>query len=127
MIIKTGNKKEKEKELDMNVKKGKIERTKTYKVLGNWINEEGNLKDQIQEIEKRSWSMINEAGRIARDELLGVMSTEAALLIYTFFYIRTKYIRTSEAEKLRTFLGFTNLKLSIFQEILAKIPGNCQK
>ena len=82
MVIKTGKKNEKEKDLDMNVKKGKIERTKTYKVLGNWINEEGNLKDQIQEIEKRSWAMTNEAGRIARDELLGVMSTEAALLIY---------------------------------------------
>ena len=82
MIIKTGKKSEVKKELEMNVKKGKIERTKRYKVLGNWIDEGADLKEQIQEIDKNSWALINEARRIAKDELLGMLSTEAALLMY---------------------------------------------
>ena len=42
MVIKTGR--EKEKEVNIVLEKGKIEKTEDYKYLGNWINEKGTVR-----------------------------------------------------------------------------------
>ena len=42
-----------EKEIDINIKKGKITSTNEYKYLGNWMNEEGTIERQIKEIERK--------------------------------------------------------------------------
>lgn len=82
LIIKTGKRKEEVQELDMNVKRGKIERVASYKILGNWITEDGKLSEQLKEIEKRSWAMLNGLKGTVKEEWLGSMSTDAALLVY---------------------------------------------
>ena len=82
MVVKTGKKNEKEQELDMKVKRGKIERVKRYKILGNWMSESGKVNEQIAEIERRSWAMVNEVKSIAKEEMLGNLSTGAVLLVY---------------------------------------------
>ena len=51
MFIKTG--KEKEQDIQEQVKAGNIQRTKKYKYLGITINEEGNLKRHIEELKQK--------------------------------------------------------------------------
>ena len=62
MVIKTG-KKEIEG-IEIEVKKGKIRKVEKYKYLGNWLGEQGNVKEQINELERRSNGMLVEAKRI---------------------------------------------------------------
>jgi len=80
MVIKTG--KETNEEPLIEVRKGKVEKTNEYKYLGNWIGEHGNVERQIEELEKRKTLMATEVMRIASEEQLGKMSTEAMILIY---------------------------------------------
>eukprot|EP00111_Clytia_hemisphaerica_P013635 TCONS_00040089-protein len=82
LITKTGKRKDEVQELDMDVKRGEIERVASYKILGNWIAEDGKLSEQSKEIERRSWAMLNELKRTVKEEWLGSMSTDAALLVY---------------------------------------------
>ena len=51
MVVNTGR--EKVKEIDTSVNKGRIGRTHEYKLLGFWINEKGNCELQIEKNEKK--------------------------------------------------------------------------
>ena len=77
LMIKTGYKEEKEPVIK--VRKGKVERTKEYRYLGNWINEKGNEERQIEELEKRGNVMATEVMTMVDERKLGKMSTEAAM------------------------------------------------
>eukprot|EP00794_Sanderia_malayensis_P015001 gene15001-16550_t len=80
MVIK--GRKEKIEEPEIKVKKGDIQRTEKYKYLGNWIDEKGSLEVQIEELERKSYSVIAEIMKIGKEELLGKLSTEAGLIMY---------------------------------------------
>ena len=80
MIIKTGR--EKEEEIEIIVEKGKIDRTKEYKYLGNWLTEKGNIERQLDEIRSKTKGMIAEVKRIGSEGKTGRMSTEVQLLMY---------------------------------------------
>ena len=51
MVVKTG--KEKEEDNSEQVKAGNIQRTKKYKYLGITLNEDGNLKGDIEELKQK--------------------------------------------------------------------------
>lgn len=75
MVIKGRN--EKEEMPEITARKGKIEKIDEYKYWGNQMNSKG----QIEEIERRTEGMIKEIKKIAKEELIGRMSTEAVALI----------------------------------------------
>ena len=69
MIIGTG--KDKEEEIKEVVKEGMIQRTETYKYLGLIINEKGNLKDHIKELQKKCESANREIRAIGSKQQVG--------------------------------------------------------
>ena len=80
MIIKTGKKQE-EQEIQIQVEKGIITRTKEYKYLGNWITENGSIKRQLEEIATKSIGMIAEMKRIGDESKTGKMSISIQLML----------------------------------------------
>ena len=68
--------------LEIQVKRGRIEQADKYKYLGNWMSTNGTVSEQIENIERKVEGMILEACKIGREEQLGLLSTEARLLIY---------------------------------------------
>jgi len=62
MVIKTGKKSV--ENLEIKVKRGKLERVGSYKFLGNWINEEGTMDTQVENIEKKIEGVIKAVCRI---------------------------------------------------------------
>ena len=51
MVVRAG--KVKEEDISEQVKAGKIQRTKKYKYLGITINEEGNLKGHLEDLNQK--------------------------------------------------------------------------
>ena len=80
LIIKTG--KEEEQKPKIKVKKGKVTETESYKYLGCWIDNRGTAEKQIEEIGKKAIAITTEIIKIAKEELLGKFSTDAALVMY---------------------------------------------
>ncbi len=80
MIIKSG--KEKEKEPNISVEKGKITRTKEYKYLGNWLTENGTIERQLQEIKTKTIGMLAEVKRIGDESKTGILSTTIQLMLF---------------------------------------------
>ena len=68
MVTKTGKEEIEEKEVE--VKNIKIKRAEKYKYLGNWLGEQGNVKEQINELERRINEMLMEVKRIGRKEII---------------------------------------------------------
>lgn len=64
MVIKTG--KEQEKEINIEVKKGKLKKVERHKYLGNWIGEKGDVEEQIKEMERKANGMIVEVKKIGK-------------------------------------------------------------
>ena len=74
--------KNKEEEVKIEVKSGRLERSHEYKYLGNFIDERGTPERQIEEIGKKIIGMIKEAKNIGQEKHLGKFSTESRLIIY---------------------------------------------
>ena len=45
------NRKKEVEEIEVEIKQGKIGQTSIYKFLGNYVNEKGNMDDQLQHME----------------------------------------------------------------------------
>ena len=71
-----------ETEMDIQLKNGLVREVEEYKFLGNWLNKKGNMDRQIEELEKKAEGIIVEIKRITKEEDLGMLSTDARLLIY---------------------------------------------
>ena len=80
MIVKTSRKKE--EEIDIKLKKGKIKRVSSYKYLGIWISEKGNLNKHLEEIEKKIPFMLNEVKRLGDPYRVGVMASQIQLKMF---------------------------------------------
>ena len=74
--------KNKEEEVKIEVKSGRLERSHEYKYLGNFIDERGTPERQIEEIGKKIIGMIKEAKNIGQEKHLGKYRTESRLIIY---------------------------------------------
>ena len=81
MVVQTGNSKKENEDIDIKIKKGQVRRTREYKYLGNWIDTEGNVRRQIEEVERKVMAMEREMKRISSEMNLGRMSTEGRLII----------------------------------------------
>ena len=64
------------------VKRGEIGRIDVYKMLGNWINEKGNMDKQLDEMEKKIPSYVRYCNIVASQNKVGKMEFEAKVLIY---------------------------------------------
>ena len=80
-IVRIGKGKNKE-EATIELKKGQVKEVEKYKFLGNWINERGNMTDQIEEIESRVEAITSRIIKLTKEEELGKLSTDARLVVY---------------------------------------------
>ena len=69
-------------EMDIQLKNGLVREVEEHKFLGNWLNKKGNMDKQIDELEKKAEEIIVEIKWITKEEDLGMLSTDARLLIY---------------------------------------------
>ena len=81
-ILRMSKGKKKTEKVKVELKKGEVKEVKKYKFLGNWMEENGTMNEQITETEKRAEGMVIEMVKMTKEEELGKMSTEARLLIY---------------------------------------------
>ena len=70
-----------EEEINEQIEQGKVERTKDYKYLGNWIGEDGTAERQIQEMENKGEVISKEITRISYNNM-GTMRVQTSLLLY---------------------------------------------
>ncbi len=84
-----------EKEVRGRVKGGEIHETDVYKLLGNWINNKGNMDKQLQEMEKKISGYVCDCNVIASQHQVGKMEFEAKMLIYEIV-IRTSLLYNIE-------------------------------
>ena len=57
--------------IDVEVKQGKLEKTKSYKFVGNYVNEKGNLDDQLKAMEVKSIAIVRETNTICCQRKIG--------------------------------------------------------
>ena len=74
--------KQEEQELEIQVEKGMIMRTRQYKYLGNWITENGSIERQLEEITTKCRGMVAEMKRIGDESTTRKMSTRNQLLLF---------------------------------------------
>ena len=66
MIVKTGR--EKEQEVNIEVGKGRIERTEKYRYLGNMITTKGGVAGQLEDIKRKLVGIVGEVKNIGEKE-----------------------------------------------------------
>ena len=69
MTIRTGR--EKQEQIEEEVKEGKIDEVATYSYLGIMLNKEGNLKEHIKETESKASRIIREINGISSKQNVG--------------------------------------------------------
>ena len=67
--------------IDVEVKQGKLEKTKSYKFVGNYVNEKGNLDDQLKAMEVKSIAIVRETNTIYCQRKIGKFELEATSLL----------------------------------------------
>ena len=80
-IVRIGKGKNKERS-NYRIKERASERGGEVQILGNWINEKGNMTDQIEEIESRVEAITSRIIKLTKEEELGKLSTDARLVVY---------------------------------------------
>ena len=94
--------------IDVEVKQGKIERTKVYKYVGNMINEKGNLDDQLVYMEGKIGGIIREGKKMCCSSRIGKAEIEAKRLVYEVLAETSVYYNIE---------AWTNLRVSDVQMI----------
>lgn len=118
MVLKTSkNSNRNDEEAIIEVERGKVTRTKSYKYLGNWLDESATITRQIEEMSNKVKGMIAETKRIGDEKYTGRMSTNVILTIYEMT-ILPALIFNLEA--------WTNVRKKDWQEI-EKIQATCLK
>ena len=107
------NRKKEVEEIEVEIKQGKIGQTSIYKFLGNYVNEKGNMDDQLQHMEASAISLIREANKLCCRNNVGKYEMEAKKLVYgsmivqaLFYNIETwTNLRKSDKEHLEILQG----------------------
>ena len=95
------------------IKQGKVKQTEVYKYLGNYVNEKGNMDDQLKHMEKKAVSVAREANKICCQHKVGKFEFEAKKLIYETQGVPAIYynievwtnLRKSDIAKLKSIQG----------------------
>ena len=95
------NRKRKIEELEVDVKQGRIERTSSYKFLGNFVNEKGNMDAQLDFMKKKSVTLIREANKMCCPNLVGRFELDAKMLVYESTVIKALYYNIETWTNLR--------------------------
>ena len=99
--------------IDVEVKQGKLEKTKSYKFVGNYVNEKGNLDDQLKAMEVKSIAIVRETNTICCQRKIGKFELEAKKLVYemqavpaVFFNLETwTNLRISDVNSIQSMQG----------------------
>ena len=95
------NRKKKTEELEVEVKQGVLEKTDVYKLLGNMVNEKGNMDDQLKYMEGKVGGIIREGVRMCCGTRIGKWEIEAKKLIYETLAIHSIYYNIETWTNLR--------------------------
>ena len=107
------NGKKKLEEIEVEVKQGKIERTKVYKYVGNMVNEKGNMDDQLKLMEGKVNGIVRDGKKMCCKYKIGRYEMEAKIVVYnqlavpSIFYnveVWTNF-RKSDVEKMECLQG----------------------
>ena len=76
------NRKRKVEDIEVDVKQGRIGKVRVYKYLGNMVNEDGNMDDQLKLMESKIGGIVSEGKRICCRTKIGKYEIEGKKLIY---------------------------------------------
>ena len=82
MVMLTGKQSEVVHDIDVEVKQGKIEKNNVYKYNGNYINEKGNMDDQLAHMNIKTNGVVSQANVLGAWENVGNMEMQVKLLLY---------------------------------------------
>ena len=107
-----GRKKDAE-EISVEIKQGKIERTKKYKYVGNIVNDKGNMDEQLELMKDKASNTIREINRMCARNRVGIMEMEAKIFIYNMVGLTSVFhniegwsnMRKGDMEKLECLQG----------------------
>ena len=107
------NRKKEVPAIEGEIKQGKVQQTKVYKFLGNYVNEKGNMDDQLKDMEKKAVNVAREANKICSQHKVGKFEYEAKKLIYVTQGVPAVYynvevwtnLRKSDVAKLKSIQG----------------------
>ena len=100
-------------EIEVDIKQGRIKRAEEYKYLGNWINEKGNMDNQLNQMEKKASNITREYNVMCAKEKMGEMEYTAKLFVYEKLIIPSLFynieawsvLREKDKEKLEVIQG----------------------
>ena len=107
------NRKRDAENIEVEVKQGKLEQTQSYKLLGNYINEQGNLDDQLQYMETKAIGVVREGNKLCCQNKVGKAEFDSKKLVYemqmvpaVFFNLEVwTNLRKSDITKLESIQG----------------------
>ena len=73
--------KKKTEEIEVEVTQGKLEKTSQYKVLGNMVNDKGNIDDQLVYMESKVGGIIREGRSLCCSSRVGKSEIDAKILV----------------------------------------------
>ena len=76
------NRKRNVEDIEVDVKQGRIGKVRVYKYLGNMVNEDGNMDDQLKLMESKIGGIVSEGKRICCRTKIGKYEFEGKKLIY---------------------------------------------
>ena len=76
------NRKKQVPAIEGEIRQGKVKQTEVYKFLGNYVNEKGNMDDQLKHMEKKAMNVAREANKICSQHKVGKFEFEAKKLLY---------------------------------------------
>ena len=76
------NRKKNIEDIEVEVAQGKLLRTIVHKFLGNYVNEKGNLDDQLKYMESKVGGLVSEANKICCQKKLGVYEWDGKKTVY---------------------------------------------
>ena len=107
------NRKRNVEDIEVEVAQGKIKKVRVYKYLGNMINEEGNMDDQLEFMEGKIGGIVSEANRMCCQSKIGKYEIEGKRLVYEQLGVPSVYynievwtnFRQSDKDKLESIQG----------------------
>ena len=76
------NRKKNIEEIEVEVTQGKLTRTSVHKFLGNYVNDKGNLDDQLKYMEGKVGGLVSEANKICSQNKLGIYEWDGKKIVY---------------------------------------------
>ena len=100
-------------DIDVEVAQGKLGKTSVHKVLGNYVNDKGNMEDQLKFMEEKAGAVISETNKICSQDKLGKLEWEGKKTVYEEQIIHAVFhnteawtnLRKSDWEKLESIQG----------------------